>query len=184
VIDASRDARPDAPIGCDAIAPSPVTFHMTPQAGVNFCVNNCSTIWLSIFPAGGTTPLNVTRSCITTCDQCQPIACGATSRANPGLDSGAGAPADPVACIPPQPVKVEGETYTWSGVLWEPSKCGAFGYSCLNQVCGTPPGKYVARMCANRRTSDAGFCTYDPTPTCVDVPFDYPAAGVVEGTLR
>jgi len=40
-------------------------------------------------------------------------------------------------------------------------------------------------MCANRKTSDGGtFCTYDPTSTCVDVPFDYPPTGVVEGTLR
>jgi len=60
-------------------------------------------------------------------------------------------------------------------------------YSCINQVCSVPPGKYIARMCVNCATGDGGagtFCMSDPTPTCVDVPFDYPTSATVEGTLK
>jgi hypothetical protein len=83
-------------------------------------------------------------------------------------------------------MKPQGESYKWDGTLWEQGKCGAQqNIACVNQVCSTPPGKYIARMCANRATSDAGsFCMSDPTPTCVDVPFDYPAPGPVTGVLK
>jgi hypothetical protein len=58
-------------------------------------------------------------------------------------------------------------------------------YSCVNQVCSVPHGKYIARMCANRATNDGGtFCMSELMQTCVDVPFDYPATGVVTGVLR
>jgi hypothetical protein len=78
-----------------------------------------------------------------------------------------------------------GLTFNWSGVLWTPGQCGPNNYACVNRTCGTPAGKYIARMCANRRTSDAGpFCNYDPVQTCVDVPFEYPTTTVVEGVLR
>jgi len=78
----------------------------------------------------------------------------------------------------------EGETFTWDGTLWEQSRCG-LQVSCVNQVCATPHGKYIARMCASRTTSDAGtFCMSAPTPTCVDVPFDYPTMATVEGVLK
>ena len=82
-------------------------------------------------------------------------------------------------------MKPEGETYTWDGTLWEQSKCGPQMYSCVNQVCSVPPGKYIARMCANRATGDAGsFCMSVPMPTCADVPFDYPATATVMGVLH
>ena len=78
-----------------------------------------------------------------------------------------------------------GQSYNWDGVLWTPGTCGPNAVSCLGRACGTPKGQYIARMCANRRTSDAGpFCMYDSMKTCVDVPFEYPATGVVEGVLR
>ena len=84
-------------------------------------------------------------------------------------------------------MKPEGENYVWDGTLWESSHCGTQMLSCVNQVCSVPPGKYIARMCANRATNDAGagnFCMSDPTPTCVDVPFDYPTMMTVVGILR
>jgi hypothetical protein len=159
------DARPDA-VACDAVATIPVTFHMTAANGVDYCINNCASVWVSILPAGGGAPLSVSRGCTTTCSQCQPIACGA-------------------ACIAPQHIKPEGETFTWDGTLWEPGKCGAQNASCVNQLCATPHGKYIARMCASRSTSDAGgFCMSVPEVTCVDVPFDYPTTSIVEGVLK
>jgi hypothetical protein len=48
------------------------------------------------------------------------------------------------------------------------------------------PGRYVATMCAARRTDDAGpnaLCVPTLNPTCVDVEFDYPSASIVEGKL-
>jgi hypothetical protein len=54
----------------------------------------------------------------------------------------------------------------------------------VNATC-VPPGKYIARMCANRATGDGGnFCMSDPMATCVDVPFDYPASATVVGVLH
>ena len=162
------DAHPDAPVSCDAATPMPVKFLMKGASGVDYCINNCAGLWVSILPAGSSTPLSVSRTCTTTCSQCQPIACDLT-------------------CIPPQHIKPDGETYTWDGTLWEQSKCGPQNYSCVNQVCSVPAGRYVARMCANRATGDGGvgsFCMSDPTPTCVDVPFDYPTSATVEGDLK
>ncbi len=160
------DAQPDAPVSCDAATPSPVKFHMKTPDGVDFCINNCSGIWVSILPAGSNTPLSVSRSCITTCDVCQPIACD-------------------IACVPPQHVKPGGETYTWDGTLWQSSKCGPQMYACVNEVCSVPAGPYTARMCAYRGTGDGGsFCMFDPAPVCVDVPFVYPTADTVEGVIH
>jgi len=160
----SVDAQADAPVSCDAAMPSPVKFRMKSAAGGDYCINNCAGLWVTI--VGGTKPVTLTHGCVTTCEQCTPIACD-------------------IACVPPQHVKPEGETFTWDGTMWEQSKCGPQMFACVNQVCSVPPGRYTARMCANRATGDGGtgFCTSDPTPTCVDVPFDYPTSATVEGTL-
>ncbi len=189
------DAHVDAPIACDLGAPSPVTFRMIAAPGASFCGSNCSNVplvtasWLTILAPGATTPLTVSRGCFPTCDECQPIACVTAKAApRPPPDSSVPPPSD-VGCAPPQLLQPEGETYTWSGALWASGQCGAAGYSCVSLVCGTPPGKYVARMCASRGSlegPDSGpkHCSPEPTLTCVDVPFDYPATGVVEGVLR
>jgi hypothetical protein len=163
------DARADAPVSCDAATPSPVTFRMKKPDNTDYCVNLCNGMWITILPMGSNVPLSVTRGCTTTCAQCQPIACGAG------------------ACIPPQHVKPEGETFMWDGTLWETSKCGPMNFACVDQVCSVPAGKYVARMCAYHATGDGGsgtICMFDPTPVCTDVPFDYPTSAPVEGTLQ
>jgi hypothetical protein len=82
-------------------------------------------------------------------------------------------------------MKPDGETTTWDGTYFEPGQCGNGQIACHNKQCA-PPGKYVATMCASRSTSDAGtvgFCMASATPTCVDVPFDYPSATTVEGVI-
>lgn len=159
------DAHSDAFVPCDTAMPTPVTFQMT-GGGVDYCINLCSNTWVSILPEGGGTPLAIAQNCTTSCSQCQPIVCGAG------------------ACIAPRHIKPEGETLTWDGTLWEQSKCGAQMVSCVNQVCA-PHGKYIARMCASRSTSDAGsYCMSASTQTCVDVPFEYPTNQTVEGVLK
>ncbi len=159
------DAGPDA-ASCDAAPPAPVQFRMRSEGG-DYCINYCQSVWVTIFREGSDVPLAVTHSCTASCSQCQPIACPA------------------IACIAPQHLKPEGETYTWDGTLWEQGHCGPQMIACISQSCGTPKGKYIARMCAYKSTSDAGpFCMSASTQTCVDVPFDYPTAAIVEGVLK
>lgn len=139
-------------------------FLLTAPAGDDYCIDACMSLWLSVLPVGGGSPLAISGACTTTCAQCQPIACA--------------------PCAPAQHLKPEGEAYSWAGSVWERSTCGAQMNACVNQLC-VPPGKYVARMCASRSTSDAGaYCMSSATPTCVEVPFEYPSATTVEGVLR
>ncbi len=69
---------------------------------------------------------------------------------------------------------------SWDGTVYVPGTCGASANVCLNPQCAAP-GQYTAHLCA---CSDANFnqgnCT---TPTCMTMPFGYPAAGMVTGTL-
>jgi hypothetical protein len=143
------------------------TFHMTEASGTDYCVGvQCTLSWVSVKSMTGKV-MSLSGGCVTNCDVCQPIACGAA------------------ACIAPQHLKPEGQTLTWDGTYYEPSKCGA-GISCQDKQCA-PPGRYVATMCANKNTSDAGiagFCQgFDSMPTCVDVEFDYPSMKTVEGVV-
>jgi hypothetical protein len=153
----------DAAVDCTA---GTVNFHMTEASGTDYCVGvQCTISWVSVKSMSGKV-MSLSGGCLTSCDVCMPIACGAA------------------ACIAPQHITPEGKTVTWDGTYQEPGKCGA-GITCQNKQCAAP-GRYVATMCANRSTSDAGaggFCMADQTPTCVDVPFDYPSATTVEGVV-
>jgi hypothetical protein len=82
-------------------------------------------------------------------------------------------------------MKAQGETTTWNGTYWQEATCGA-NTSCRGTQCAAP-GHYVAKMCASRSVPDGGpFGTCNPSAmqTCVDVPFDYPASGVVAGKVN
>jgi hypothetical protein len=157
------NGHPDAAVDCTA---GTVTFHMTEAAGTDYCVGvQCTNVWVSVKTMDGKT-MSLSGGCLTSCDVCLPIACGAG------------------ACIAPQHMKPEGQTLTWDGTYQVQSTCGA-GLTCQNKQCAAP-GKYIATMCANRSTSDAGingFCMADQTPTCVEVPFEYPSATTVEGVV-
>jgi hypothetical protein len=139
---------------------------MTEAPGTDYCVGvQCSNTFVSVKSAGGQL-MQLSGGCTTSCDVCQPIACG-------------------MSCIAPQHMTPEGQTLTWDGTYFVASKCG-MDFTCEYKQCA-PPGQYVARMCANKSTSDAGvnnFCMADPTPTCVDVTFDYPSPTPVVGVLR
>jgi hypothetical protein len=154
----------DGGVACTA---GTTTFHITEAAGTDYCVGaQCTLNWVTVKSATGKA-MSLSGACLTTCEVCQPIACGAA------------------ACIAPQRIKPEGQSLTWDGTYYEPGKCGA-GISCQEKQCA-PPGHYVATMCANKATSDAGiagFCSnFDFTPTCVDVEFDYPSMKPVEGVI-
>ena len=154
----------DAGVQCTGAT---TTFHLTEAAGTDYCVGTqCTSDWVSVKSMSGKV-MSLSGGCVTTCAVCQPIACGA------------------IACIAPLRIKPEGQSRTWDGTYFEPSKCGA-GLSCQEKQCA-PPGHYIATMCANKSTSDAGvagFCAgVDFTPTCVDVEFDYPSMKPVEGVV-
>jgi hypothetical protein len=92
-------------------------------------------------------------------------------------------------CIAAERLKMEGAMTTWDGSYFQASTCGA-GKSCFEDACA-PPGKYLAHMCAYPDGEDGGagpFCSFNPQAVpakavCVEVPFDFPSTGVVEGTI-
>jgi len=149
-----------------------VSFKMvaggTPTAG-DYCVGlSCGLTWLSIKTQAGQ-PVDFGGGCITTCGDCKPVVCAGTG-----------------ACAAPHRMNPNGEQQTWNGQYWTRSTCGA-GIACSNAQCATPGSHFVATMCAYPSTNpDSGsfICTSTNTPTCVDVPFDYPTPGVIEGVLN
>ena len=66
---------------------------------------------------------------------------------------------------------------SWDATMFPLDHCGASQTACAMERTCAPAGPYVAHMCA-RRTADL-----QEAMTCVDVPFDLPAAGPVVGTL-
>ena len=84
---------------------------------------------------------------------------------------------------------------TWPGTRWLPGTCGE-NVACFSPSCAEH-GSYGARMCGYAMTGTGGVggaaalpvpvspCEQlaSKTPTCVDVPFQYPPSGVVSGVL-
>lgn len=66
---------------------------------------------------------------------------------------------------------------SWDATLFPPGHCGTSQTACVMDRACAPAGQYVAHMCA-RHAPDL-----QEQVTCVDVPFDLPAAGPVVGTL-
>jgi hypothetical protein len=134
----------------------------------DYCVGaQCSAVWLTVTTSDGS-PVTFSQGCAASCTDCVFVAC------------------PPVACALPQPMKTDGETTTWDGSDWRAGTCGAQMTTCRARTCAAP-GKYIAHMCASRKSQDAGAlsqCSPAPTQTCVDVPFAYPTDVVVQGTIN
>jgi hypothetical protein len=108
---------------------------------------------------------NIGSGCTTTCSECSPIACAGGR------------------CAAPVPLDPQGEPLDWDGRLWTLATCGA-NVTCVTPHCLDVPTRLVATMCGYPRiAADAGSCSYDTTPTCVDVAFDYPTMNEVVGVL-
>jgi hypothetical protein len=153
---------PDGAVtGCNA---GTVTFHLSAADGRNasYCVGmDCTEQWIVVSTKGGAS-MPLTLGCNTTCDACTPVGC-------------------PAICITPKQMKEDGERLTWDGTFWADATCGA--NRCRTKQCAAP-GKFMARMCATAKSSDAGpFCAITSTARCVDVEFDYPSASLVEGAI-
>lgn len=161
---------PQDAAGDGAACPSgAITFALRASEGT-FCVgaqDSCSHDWISLVTGDGSAVV-IDEPCVTRCDSCEPIAC-------------------PASCAAPTPLGPAGVQRTWSGTAFRSSTCGA-GEACVEPTCA-PAGQYVARMCAFREEAPGeggGFCSAAPTPTCVDVAFDWPPAGAgttLEGTI-
>ncbi len=173
-IDAGQEggdaARPgDGGVACRA---GSITFALNAAAGgaTSYCLGTpgtCSSEWLVIRAADGGA-LSIDAPCLTTCAQCQPIACSNL-------------------CAIPSPLGDGGTTRSWDGTTFPSSTCGG-SLSCYDTSCA-PAGSYVATMCGYVNTApDASLpgCTSGQTPTCTDVPFDWPppsGTATVTGTI-
>lgn len=168
--DASVDATADADAGADGNAPcaaGSMTFHFRADPPASFCVgaaDSCTNVWLHILDAEGNERV-VDRPCLADCDECQPYGC-------------------PASCAVPQHMTSGGVTRTWDGTTYASGTCGE-GLGCTRRQC-IESGHYIARMCAYRdlgTNGPTGICASAQTPTCTDVPFDWPPTSTVDGSI-
>lgn len=166
--------------GADAGGPcSSVSFHLISRepidGGSSFCVGNpnCGS-------AGLLTVFDSEMNVVTLGLECNDVDC---TSCRPTL-------CPPNPCSLSRPLPSSGEDLTWDGTVWlGGGECNGLATgACFSRRCA-PPGHYVARLCAFplAPNSDGGLLECErhasPTPTCIDVPFDYPATTTVTGTL-
>jgi hypothetical protein len=168
-VDGGADA-PDA-----TCVPGTITFEMQEAPGntKSYCVGgralSCATDWLSIRHGTSGASVSIDQGCVADCNSCQPVAC-------------------PALCALPSRLPTAGVKRDFDGTYFAPGTCGA-GLTCQTRSCAAP-GRYVATMCAYEDVGggEAGGCTSTaPTPTCVEVAFEWPPAGgsaVIVGTLK
>jgi hypothetical protein len=83
------------------------------------------------------------------------------------------------------------QEFSWDGSFSVPGSCGSPAQYCYYQnIQFVPPGHYVASMCATRGTfvprasnGEQARCIDQQPRECVEVPFDFPSAALVEGVL-
>jgi hypothetical protein len=144
----------------------PVTFELKAMGGP-FCTGHrCQPGWFTVLSPNGT-PLLGGSICGTDCATCVTTPC------------------PPLPCMFPTPVPPEGVQATWSGAYFteETTTCNGQSTACARKRCAAP-GHYTVRMCAYARQDDGGaLCTTVDTPTCVELPFDWPSTATVIGTV-
>ncbi|MGA7121165.1 MAG: hypothetical protein WBY94_13760 [Polyangiaceae bacterium] len=159
-------ATPPPPGGC---AGGTVTFSLAGASGSHWLLDegrsagSSDVNWLSVFcPSGEQVYLAPTEG--TTSRDC--AACSATWSLTTQLSTWPLPPTD--------------QTQTWDGTFFEPGTCGSQSLACVSPKCA-PPGPYVAKVCACDAADQ--MVTGCKKPTCVDVPFNYPADGLVIALL-
>jgi hypothetical protein len=173
--DAGHDDAPDrgeaGAGGSSGVAGSPgtVTLRLSLPAAT-YCDNHCgSPPHIRIFTSDGQEVQPGEPYCSVLCDSCKTALC------------------PPITC-PAGGGYVDGAELPWDGRVYERATCGASGTACYRPTF-LPPGKYVARLCATPGTVSAStdgyptFCTPSGVQQCIEVPFDFPTAGVVAGSL-
>jgi hypothetical protein len=161
---------------------APVSIHMNrggPPPGTDFCSGppNCDS-------GDPFTVLDASGKALTTWLSCGMADC----------TSCVGQPCPPGSCHFSSPVPAAGTDFTWDGTVYaDSSGCGSGQIGsppvrCWKPSCA-PPGRYTAHLCAYALppNSDGGVQVCElhaaTTPTCVDVPFDYPTTTQVVGAL-
>jgi hypothetical protein len=135
------------------------------RANGALCVSDCGS-WLTILDPNGAQVQ--TDFCGVACDTCAARGCGGGCQAPYGVPDG-------------------GVTATWDGTSYTKATtvtCGG-ATECYRKVCA-PPGRYTVHACFYAQEGDAGggtICQAAQTPTCADVPFDWPLTGVVIGDV-
>jgi len=148
-----------------------VSFHLS-FAGLSpgsvFCTGpptSCGDDWLTVENTQGT-PVETGLFCTRDCADCSMRLC------------------PPVFCSFPQPLSADGVDTTWDGETTLSGTCD--DQACYTVACAAP-GHYVAHLCGYFLAQGDG--SFDncrnaaTTPTCVDVPFEYPTSAVVAGKL-
>jgi hypothetical protein len=140
------------------------TMHAS-TAGYCLGPGNCTVSWLTILLPDGT-PVHLDNQCATDCTTCEARAC------------------PPGPCQISSPVPADGQSTTWDGTYYLPGSCGN-ARSCLAAHCAAA-GRYTARFCAYKSDNDGGLpclSSTPPPPICTDVPFDWPTAAGVSGSV-
>jgi hypothetical protein len=152
---------------CPAGTPT-ATFQLNVVGDTRYCDGSgCDASFLTVTREDGT-PVVISGGCITSCSDCQPIACSA-------------------ACRAPSTIGATGLTSTWTGTIYETSTCGE-GTQCAKARC-VAAGTYVAHMCGYAALDQdagagVGVCqAATTTATCADVTFTWPPTGPVTGTI-
>ena len=150
-----------------------VTLRLNLPSGVAYCDQSTSCAALShislVSEDGGTINTFWPGCMSTACSSaCLPSAC-------------------PVIYCNPQGFPVTNVEMTWNGSYIGDSKCGDNRDCYLTKY--LPAGNYVAVMCATPGTLDAPetgtmqTCTPTGARECIRVPFEFPSANIVDGTL-
>jgi hypothetical protein len=154
-------------------SPGTVTLRLNLPSSTFFCDVSCGGVapHISIYTVGKQrVPIEIP-SCLTMCtDQCQPVSCPVGG-----------------ACLLTG-VAVSGAELKWDGRSYPTSTCGA-GVACY-QPTFVPAGQYIARMCATpgvltslNPEASSVVCNATGPQECVEVVFNLPSNGVVEGAL-
>ncbi len=149
---------------------TPVTFQLqaAPDAGAFMYGTTQDTDspndnWLTLFSSDGATQFDMS-----------------LTEPDSGLDCATCGPSEgvPVGLFWGQ-LGAGGVSTQWDGTVYTRSTCGASQACALHAA--LPPGSYQAKFCACPPGQfQEGSCN---TPSCVSVPFTYPGATVVTGTL-
>ncbi len=126
---------------------------------------------ISVKDASGTVLGRSAGFCHTPCDTCEQLPC-------PGI-----------ACQVLHGEPVTAEQITWDGSYYQGGTCNG-STQCLTKLFA-PPGKYTAVMCATpgdlvddaSLPSDLKACKPSGPQECVEVPFGFPSAQTVSGSL-
>ncbi|MDX2055936.1 MAG: hypothetical protein SFV15_26275 [Polyangiaceae bacterium] len=152
--------------GREACAEGKVTLRLMPPVAApagTYCQSSCSVGWLEITTSEGVSIVTSLPCGAVTCDQCQKMACSASTCVNTSLPA-------------------KGVAFEWDGSQF-------LANTCSNNVCQEKScvarGRFFAKMCMPlTETQNGAECVAAERVVCTDpIGFDFPGPSVVSGTL-